>query len=81
MDFNSPYRTSSRPCSRYASASRRFVKNVQPISCENHDHYTEDFSKSKGKFEVILCTAEMTNAITATGWFHILYNRSQNETD
>ena len=39
------------------------------------------FHSRKTNFEVKMCTTEFTNASTPTGWFYILYNHSQNETD
>ena len=53
----------------------------QPKASESHDHCTENFSKSKKKFESNLYTTEMTNAGTLTSWFYNLFFPSQNKTD
>ena len=41
----------------------------------------EKFQRQKNKFEVNGKTTEMTNAITPTTWFYILYIHSEFETD
>ena len=78
---NSLYRLPSRPRSPSASASRRFVNNVQPKSSEIHDNYTENFLMSKDKFEVDMYITRKTTAITPSNWFCNLHSHSQIQTD
>ena len=59
----------------------RSITIIQPNSCDNHDHFTENFSKARDKFEVNKYTTEMTKSISRTSWFYILYTHSQNKTD
>ena len=63
---SSSYWPPSRRRSWSTSSPRRLSNNVRQNSFENHDHYNENFSKSKYRSEINTFTTEMTNAISGT---------------
>ena len=64
---NSSYRPDSRPSSKSATATRRFVNNLQLNSSEPlklMTKITKNFSKTTDKIEVTMYITEMENAVT-----------------